>query len=707
MLGLRANFYSNYLLPYGARLMEDGVGFSVISKSATAARLLLYDNPADTEPREIIEFDARRNHRGDVWILFVPGLKKGQLYHFQLDGPNDPERGLRFDGQARLIDPYAEALTGDFLPPKDGIIQPPKCVVVDNMFDWSGDQHEHRSLADSVIYELHVRGFTCSPDSGVQYPGTYRGLVEKIPYLKSLGVTAVELMPIHEYPQNEPDGTTKALRNYWGYDPIVFFAPHRGYAWDKSPGGQVREFKEMVLAFHQAGIEVFLDVVFNHTSEGNEQGATYSYKGIENSVYYMLDAHGNYRNYSGCGNTINGNHPWTREMIFSCLRYWVCNYHIDGFRFDLASILSRDRNGNLTANPPLLEMISDDPILSDTKIIAEAWDAAGAYQVGSFGSQRWAEWNGRYRDDVRRFWRGDPGMTGALATRLAGSSDLYQWNGRSPFCSINFVTSHDGFTLNDLVSYNYKHNEENGEENRDGDNNNFSYNYGQEGVTHAPKILAIRNRQVKNFFVTLLLSQGVPMIVAGDEVRRTQLGNNNAYCQDSPVSWFDWSLVRKNKDLLRFCQTLIAFRRSEFSLRRRHFLTGLPGSGGGIPDISWFDTNGFAQSWNPEDRPTLTCLLSAIKPDDSGEKPRANPLKEGGAQHHILMMMNAGNNMEVFFFPAVCQRQEFLWRQFINTAAQVPLDIFPDGNGPVPDLKRSLILPPYSLQVFTSKTSLN
>jgi isoamylase len=433
-----------------------------------------------------------------------------------------------------------------------------------------------RRLSESIIYELHVRGFTASKNSGVSHPGTYLGVIEKIPYLQSLGVTAIELMPVHEFPIKDIYGNPPERLNYWGYDPIALFAPHRGYAAGRTPGCQVREFKEMVQALHRAGIEVILDVVFNHTAEGNECGPILSLKGLENRVYYMLENGGrNYRNYTGCGNTLNGNHPIVRELIFHCLRYWVHTYHIDGFRFDLASILTRDRNGNMLPNPPVVEAISEDPLLADTKIIAEAWDAAGAYQVGTFAAARWAEWNGRYRDDVRRFWRGDPHMIGAMATRLAGSSDLYQPGGRSPYHSINFLTSHDGFPLNDLVSYNHKHNGANGEGNRDGDNNNLSCNCGLEGPSWRSDVAKTRLRQIKNMLATLLLSQGVPMILAGDECRRTQQGNNNAYCQDNEISWFDWRLIRKHRALRRFVQTLIAFRKAEPAVRHNDFLTSV------------------------------------------------------------------------------------------------------------------------------------
>lgn len=657
-------------MPYGALIHDAGVQFVVFSRSATEMRLLLYGDTNDREPEEVIEFDTDKDRWGDVWSVFVPGVEPGQLYHFQADGPHDPLHGQRFDGQARLIDPYAKALAGNFQASDDGVIRPPKCVVVDDYFDWQGDRHLRRDLSETIIYEMHVRGFTRHDSSGVENPGTYLGVIEKIPYLKSLGVTAVELMPVHEFPIRGVDGNALARPNYWGYDPLAFFAPHRGYAVGQEPGSQVAEFKQMVKALHQAGIEVILDVVFNHTCEGNELGPTLSFKGLENRVYYMLDnGGGRYKNYSGCGNTVNGNHPIVREMIFHCLRHWVHNYHVDGFRFDLASILSRDRNGELVPNPPLVEAITEDPMLADTKIIAEAWDAAGAYQVGSFGDFRWAEWNGRYRDDVRRFWRGDDGLLGPLATRLAGSSDLYEANARHPYCSINFITSHDGFPLNDLVTYCDKHNEANGEGNRDGDNHNLSHNYGVEGPAHRQLIDNVRLRQIKNMFATLMLSQGVPMFVAGDEVRRTQNGNNNAYCQDNEISWFDWSLVEQNGDLLRFCQTLIRFRRRQPTLRREQFLSGQPNGHRDDADVTWYSAEGRAVDWHCGEL-TLTCLLRA-------PAAQFDPQGEG---RDILIVLNATVNGRQFKMPAAVLRQQ--WRLLVDTGEASPKDVYPQLNGP-------------------------
>jgi glycogen operon protein len=655
-----------YPLPYGAIVQDGGVRFVVYSKSATAMRILLYRRVSDRDPYRTIEMNPATDRWGDLWSLFVPDLAPGQLYHLQADGPYDPERGHRFNAQARLIDPYARALAGEYQSSADGVTRPPRCVVIDDDFDWQGDRHLRRPLAETVIYEMHVRGFTQSPTSGVDHPGTYRGVVEKIPYLQSLGVTAVELMPIHEFPIKDPLGQKPNRPNYWGYDSLAFFSPHRGYMHGDKPGDQVRQFKEMVRALHEAGIEVILDVVFNHTAEGNHMGPTVSFKGLENRVYYMLNDDGTYKNYSGCGNTVNGNHPICREMIFHCLRHWVYNYHIDGFRFDLASILSRNRFGELVPNPPLVEIIAEDPMLADTKIIAEAWDAAGAFQVGSFANLRWAEWNGHYRDVVRRFWRGEAGMIGQMATRLSGSSDLYQPSGRNPYHSINFVTSHDGYTLNDLVSYEQKHNQQNGEDNRDGDNNNYSSNYGVEGPTRRKHVVELRRRQAKNLMASLLLSVGTPMIVSGDEILRTQRGNNNAYCQDNAISWFDWKLVQRNAEMFRFTQALIEFRKAQPNVRRASFFTGKASEEDKLPDVSWFGPTGKSVDWTAMHR-SLVCVLSTEGLADK-------------AARHVLFMLHAGQDSQEFVLPPEVSRLK--WRLFIDTASPPPEDIFPRLDGP-------------------------
>ena len=691
MIHPRPELQFTHIYPYGALLHDHGVQFVVFSRSATTMRLLLYNRVEDSDPAEIITFDADTDRWGDIWSVFVPGIGTGQLYHFQADGPFDAERGQRFDGRARLIDPYARALAGPFQVSGNNEICPPKCVVVDDSFDWGGDRHLRRELSESVIYELHIKGFTAHASSGARHPGTYLGVIDKIPYLKSLGVTAVELMPIHEFPMQDIFGKRPERTNYWGYDPLAFFAPHQGYAAGTTPGCQVRELKEMVKALHAAGIEVILDVVFNHTCEGNELGPTLSFKGLENRVYYMLENGGSrYRNFSGCGNTVNGNHPIVREMIFNCLRHWVHNYHIDGFRFDLASILSRDRYGNLVPNPPLVEAISEDPMLADTKIIAEAWDAAGAYQVGSFGEHRWAEWNGRYRDDMRQFWRGDHGTLGQFVTRLAGSSDLYQSGGRRPYHSINFITSHDGFTLNDLVSYQDKHNEANGEGNRDGENNNYSGNYGVEGPTQRKSIERLRARQIRNMMASLLLSQGVPMILAGDECRRSQRGNNNAYCQDNELSWFNWDLVQEHPDLVRFCRSLIAFRRRQPTIRQKNFLSGkAPNPWRELPDVNWYSPLGIAVDWHHPPS-ALICLFTAPGVAEDPER----------SGRDVLLLINAETQSTQFIVPPVARSID--WRMIVDTAADSPDDVFPEYNGPTLPPAGRLILLDRSMRCYVA-----
>ena len=677
-------------MPYGAILHERGVQFVVFSRNATEMRLLLYNKVEDTEPEDIIELDRDTDRWGDVWSIFVPSVGPGQLYHFQCDGPYDPERGLLYDGKARLIDPYAKALAGTFQKSSDGIIRPPKCVVVDDYFDWEGDRHLRRDISETIIYEMHVRGFTKSKTAKVQNPGTYLGVIEKIPYLKQLGVTAVELMPVHEFPILDIHGKKPERSNYWGYDPMAFFAPHRGYAASNEPGAQVREFKQMVKALHQAGIEVILDVVFNHTCEGNELGPTLSFKGFENQVYYMLaDGGSRYKNYTGCGNTVNSNHPIVREMIFHCLRHWVHNYHIDGFRFDLASILSRDQNGELLPNPPTIDAIAQDPMLADTKVIAEAWDAAGAYQVGSFHSMRWAEWNGLYRDDVRSFWRGDHGKLGAFATRISGSSDLFASSGRQPYHSINFITSHDGFTMNDLVSYCDKHNEANGEGNRDGDNNNHSMNYGVEGPTRRVRIERDRLKTIKCHLATLMLSQGVPMLLSGDECRRTQKGNNNAYCQDNDLSWFDWKLVTKHEELVRYTRELIQFRRKQPTVRRTSFLEGIANNGSQWPDVAWFGPAGTAVDWHGGDL-ALICLLA---------KPAAeeDPVEAG---RDLMILFNSNYRPRRFLIPT--HAKERRWRLFLDSSAEPPRDIHAKCDGPSPPNSGVLELEGKSVRLYVA-----
>jgi glycogen operon protein len=584
-------------LPLGAHAREAGVRFSLASRHATRVWLCLFNSADEMVPAHEIELDPAVYRQGDIWSIFVHGLSTGTLYTYRCDGPMAPERGYRYDPSKYILDPYAKSITGAVH------LGTAKCIVVGNDHYWHEDLRPRTPMNETIIYETHVRGFTIDPSSGADHAGTFRGLIQKIPYLKELGITAVELLPIQEIGEKELDRTNPAtgevLSNYWGYSPIGFFAPMSRYA--TAGGDPISEFREMVAALHRAGIEVILDVVFNHTAEGNHQGPTLSFRGIDNPIYYLLDDQGAYLNFTGCGNTLNCNHPMVREFIQECLRYWVTSMHVDGFRFDLASVLGRDRKGNIVQNAPIIEGLAEDPVLRDTKLIAEAWDAAGAYQVGSFGDVRWAEWNGRYRDDVRRYWRGDTHVRGAFATRITGSSDLYQWAGRSPVHSINFITAHDGFTMRDLVTYTMKRNDANGEGNRDGSNDNESWNCGVEGETPDPEVNALRLRMQKNFLATMFLSLGVPMILGGDEFGRTQLGNNNAYCQDNAISWYDWRLLDTNQGLHRFCRELIRFRRENPAFTRLTYYDGRPSGTGGAPDVTWFDADGTPLDWDGED----------------------------------------------------------------------------------------------------------
>lgn len=564
--------------PLGATPTATGVNFSVFSKHATGVELLLFAHPEDARPTRTISFDPfQRTYH--YWHVFVPGLTAGQIYGFRVEGPSDPARGLRFDSDKLLLDPYSRAVAVPSGYKRaaagcagDNVATAMKSVVVDpSAYDWEGDAPLRRPSARTIIYELHVRGFTRHPSSGLGETtrGTYAGLIEKIPYLNHLGITAVELLPIFQFDaQDCPPGKT----NYWGYSPVSFFAPHQAYSARQDVLGPVDEFRDMVKALHRAGIEVILDVVFNHTSEADASGPTLCLRGLDNPTYYILgEDPARYADYTGCGNTLNADHPVVRRMIVDSLRYWVQAMHVDGFRFDLASILTRDTSGRPLPNPPVLWDIESDPILAGTKLIAEAWDAAGLYQVGSFVGDSWKEWNGRFRDDIRSFFRGEQGLVPTVANRLTGSPDIYGHEAREPEQSVNFVTCHDGFTLNDLVSYDQKHNTGNGEDNRDGASDNRSWNCGKEGPTANPAVEALRRRQVRNFLTITLLSIGVPMIGMGDEVRRTQFGNNNAYCQDNEISWFDWDLVAQHADLFRFVALLNARRGSRttrYELRR-------------------------------------------------------------------------------------------------------------------------------------------
>ncbi|WP_139557644.1 glycogen debranching protein GlgX [Methylotetracoccus oryzae] len=648
-------------LPLGPSLQSAGVNFSLFSRNATRVWLLLYETAEAREPCSIVQLDPRRNRTGDIWHIRVEGVGRGLAYAFRVDGPCAPEQGHRFAPERVLIDPYATAL---YAPPNwtfdeacgDRAQSQVRSLVTAPQFDWEGDRPLRLPWSETVIYETHVRGLTWHPSSRVNAPGTYRGVIDKIPYFKELGITAIEFLPLQEF---NPDELTRVnpmsgerLTNYWGYSTIAFFAPHQGFGTRRYPGCQVDEFKEMVKALHQAGIEVLLDVVFNHTAEGDETGPTFSFRGLDNSIYYLLeDDKRSYKNYSGCGNTVNCNHPVVINFILECLRYWVVEMHVDGFRFDLASILSRDRSGRLIPNPPLLEAISEDPILRQTKLIAEAWDAGGAYLVGRFPGDGWSEWNGVYRDDVRRYWRGDQGMAGAFAQRLTGSADLYEHSGRSAVHSINFVTCHDGFTLNDLVSYEQKHNWANGESNRDGCDANFSANYGVEGPTDDPQIQRIRTRQMKNFLATLLLSRGVPMLLGGDEFCRTQRGNNNAYCQDNEVSWFDWRLVEQNRAMLEFTRGLLAFRARHQVVSRDEFYRP--------QDLSWFNACGWMPEWHSD--AAIGCHFHCAM----------------GGERQLCMLFNPTSHAVNFVLPHPPEND--VWLKAIDTGATPPFDICAPG----------------------------
>ena len=554
--------------PLGATVVPGGVNFSVFSRDCTGVELLLFDRVDDARPSRTVTLDPKRNRTYHYWHVLVPGLGPGQLYGYRVSGPCAPRRGLRFDQAKLLIDPYGRAVAvpvgynrGVAAKPGDNVAAAMKSVVADPRgYDWEGDIPLKRPFSRTVIYELHVAGFTRHPSSGVPEGkrGTYAGLVDKIPYLQALGVTAIELLPVFAFDaEDAPEGFV----NYWGYSPVSFFAPHAAFSSRPGPLGPLDEFRDMVKALHRAGIEVILDVVFNHTAEGDERGPTLCYRGLANNFYYMLEPDGaTYANYSGCGNTLNANNPIVRRLISDSIHYWVREMHVDGFRFDLASILSRDERGCPLEDPPLLWDIETDPSLAGIKLIAEAWDAAGLYQVGSFIGDSWKEWNGRFRDDVRSFLRGDAGSVSRFASRLMASPDIYGHQEREPEQSINFVACHDGFTLNDLVSYDDKHNEPNGEENRDGTDHNLSWNCGVEGPTDDPAVEALRNRQVKNFLAVTLLALGAPMLQMGDEVRRSQGGNNNAYCQDNETGWFDWGLLERHADVHRFVRLLVAAR---------------------------------------------------------------------------------------------------------------------------------------------------
>lgn len=653
--------------PFGVTTDELGTNFSIWGLRSTAAELLLFESSQSSEPFQMVTLDPVENRTYYSWHVYVEGLPTGTHYAWRLDGPSDTRKsGHRFDKQKGLIDPTARAVS-DLLwdrqlasRPGDNIASSMRGIIVsDDGYDWEGDQPLNRAAEQSIIYEVHVGGFTRHYSSGVKNPGTFSGIIEKIPYLKSLGVTDVELMPVMAFDEQDVPEPVRArgLKNCWGYSTHSFFSPHPAYCVSPEKGTHVREFRDMVKALHRAGIGVILDIVLGHTAEGGAEGPTINFKGLGNMGFYHLDPNdlSIYRDYTGCGNTVNCNFPIVTAFLIECLEYWVSQMHVDGFRFDLASVLVRGHDGKPLRYAPTPWYIELSDVLGNTRLIAEAWDAGGLYQVGDFPGFRWAEWNGRYRDVIRRFGRGDPGLIGETATRLSGSSDLYECEGRLPVNSINFITCHDGFTLRDLVSYSTKHNEANGESNRDGSDDNVSWNCGVEGETDIPEVLELRKRQAKNFMAILLLSQGVPMILSGDEVLRTQHGNNNCYCQDNETSWFNWELTKENKDMLRFVSEMIAFRKRHPSIMRKQFLTGERGKWE-LPDVTWHGPKLNDPDWDDPGAQVLALTLSGT--DETEE--------------HIHIMLNMSDRTEQMELPMV---SECNWYRAVDTSRPSPADI--------------------------------
>ena len=654
--------------PFGVTSDGEKTNFSIGAPHSTGAELLLFENAESREPFQVVVLDPAVNRTYTFWHVCVYGLPSVVFYAWRIDGPpGDRTTGFRFDRQKVLSNPRACAVSDRLWDrrraclPGDNTAASMRCIAVrDDDYDWEGDRTIRRPAEQSVIYEMHVGGFTRHPSSGVRHPGTFSGVIEKIPYLRELGITDVELMPVMAFDaQDVPESAAaRGLENYWGYSTHGFFSPHPGYCVSPEKGTHAREFRDMVKALHRAGIGVILDVALNHTAEGGADGPTINFKGLLNRSFYHLDPSDLriYRDYTGCGNTVNCNFPIVTTFLMDCLEYWVREMHVDGFRFDLASVMVRGPDGRPLQYAPMPWYMELSQVLGDTRLIAEAWDAGGLYQVGDFPGYRWAEWNGRYRDVIRRFVRGDPGLACEVATRLAGSSDLYEASGRLPSNSINFVTCHDGFTLRDLVSYNVKHNEANGEGNRDGSDQNYSWNCGVEGETDDPGIAALRKKQAKNFTALLMLSQGVPMIRCGDEIFGTQRGNNNAYCQNNEISWFDWGLTRTNSDMLRFVKEMIAFRRRHPSLMRKAFLTGRPLSGRNLPDITWHGSKLNNPPWDEADAHVLAFTLAG--------------LTETEEDLHVMVNMSGQDmRMEVPKIPGV------RWYRAVDTSQLFPLDI--------------------------------
>ncbi|MCR6487402.1 glycogen debranching protein GlgX [Amycolatopsis sp. OK19-0408] len=673
-------------LPFGATPVPGGVNFSVYSNNATAMTLVLF-RAGEDEPLAELRFDESFRI-GGVYAMTVFGLDpETTAYAYRADGPFAPGEGDRFDRRALLVDPYATALSGRERW-RCGREKPWRSRITPADFDWEGDQPLRIPPEDLVVYEAHVRGFTAHPSAGVAAPGTFAGLVAKIPYLVELGVNCVELMPVFEFDERDnartDPRTGEPLVNYWGYSTVGFFAPKAGYAATGKHGMQVDEFKETVKQLHRAGIEVMLDVVFNHTAEGNELGPTLSLRGLDNRTYYMLTPDGHYFNFSGTGNTLNCNHPVVRGFVLDCLRHWASEFHIDGFRFDLAAILGRSTEGIPLANPPLLEALAHDPVLRDCKLVAEVWDAGGLFQVGSFPDYcRWSEWNAGYRDALRHFLKGDVGCVAELATRFVGSPDLYARRGAT--ASVNFVTAHDGFTLRDLVSYNGKHNEANGEDGRDGENHNISWNCGHEGEGADGPVSRLRERQVRNALLLLLTSHGIPMLLAGDEAGRTQGGNNNAYCHDDELSWFDWTLVERHADLVRFTRHLIAFRKAHPCLRRRRQPAGHT-HGLLFPDVSWHGVRPWTPDWSPHSR-VFAAMLCARHDD--------------GADDCVYVAANTHWEPHELWLPEL--PPGLSWHRFADTGATPGADSHAPGAEPPLPRQDSIRLAPRSAAVLLAR----
>ena len=637
----------------GATFADNGVNFCCFSRHATQVELLLFEHEDSDEPFQIIALDPRVNRTFFFWHVLVEDLPDGLCYGWRIDGPSDTrDSGCRHDADKLLLDPWCTTVSDRLWDraaacrPGSNLATAMRSLLIRDEYDWEGDQHLHVPLTEAVIYELHVGGFSRHPSADTQYPGTFRAITEKIPYLTELGITHIELLPVMAFDLQDvpPNTAQQGLENFWGYSTHSFFAPHPHYACD--PRRARDEFRDMVKALHRAGIGVILDVVYNHTAEGGADGPLINFKGMGNEVFYHLDFDdpSQYRDYTGCGNTVNCNHPLVTRFLIDSLHYWARDMHVDGFRFDLASAMARGEDGNPEYHAPVLWSVELSPELGRAHIIAEAWDAAGLYQVGDFPGFRWAEWNGHYRDVMRAFVRGDGGLIGDVATRIAGSSDLYESRGRRPANSINLITCHDGFTLHDLVSYNEKHNQANGEDNRDGHDDNISWNGGVEGATDDAKIQALRQQQARNFMALLLLSQGVPMLLASDELLRTKQGNNNTYCQNNALSWIDWRLADENRAMLDFTRAMIAFRHRHATLRRNRFLTGEPEHEGGIPDIRWHGTKLDAPLWNDPGARVLAFTLAGLEPDAP----------------HLHVIMNLWKEPKDFALPPLPGRRWFL-----------------------------------------------